>query len=233
MDGYAAVILAGGAARRLDGVDKPALRLGGRPLIDRVLAAVSGGHPRIVVGPARELPEGVLTAREDPPGGGPLAALAAGLALVPEHQPLVALLAADLPFLTHQAVRDLRAAVGAGAATAGPGAASPGAATASRGPADFPEAATYVDPDGRRQFLCAVWRTGPLRRRLAALGRTDGVPLRRLYAEAHVAELYSPSQPPPWYDCDTPEQLRYAEAWLKESTHERSGGLDRDGTSRT
>ncbi|MFE1500369.1 NTP transferase domain-containing protein, partial [Streptomyces albidoflavus] len=36
---YDAVVLAGGAARRLGGSDKPAVRVGGRPLLDRVLGA--------------------------------------------------------------------------------------------------------------------------------------------------------------------------------------------------
>ncbi|MYQ48709.1 NTP transferase domain-containing protein, partial [Streptomyces sp. SID4985] len=34
---YDAVVLAGGAARRLGGADKPGVRVGGRPLLDRVL----------------------------------------------------------------------------------------------------------------------------------------------------------------------------------------------------
>ncbi|NEC15321.1 NTP transferase domain-containing protein, partial [Streptomyces sp. SID8014] len=36
---FDAVVLAGGGARRLGGVDKPGLRVGGRALVDRVLAA--------------------------------------------------------------------------------------------------------------------------------------------------------------------------------------------------
>ncbi|MEH6375729.1 NTP transferase domain-containing protein, partial [Streptomyces sp. KLMMK] len=39
MTGYDAVVLAGGAARRLGGADKPTLRVGGRTLLDRVLEA--------------------------------------------------------------------------------------------------------------------------------------------------------------------------------------------------
>ncbi|WP_198601894.1 NTP transferase domain-containing protein, partial [Streptomyces sp. MH60] len=40
--GYDAVVLAGGAARRLGGADKPGLRVGARALLDRVLAACAG-----------------------------------------------------------------------------------------------------------------------------------------------------------------------------------------------
>ncbi|MGO4426310.1 NTP transferase domain-containing protein, partial [Streptomyces sp. MCAF7] len=50
---YDAVILAGGAARRLGGADKPALRVGARPLLDRVLDACRGAERTVVVGPRR------------------------------------------------------------------------------------------------------------------------------------------------------------------------------------
>jgi molybdopterin-guanine dinucleotide biosynthesis protein A len=187
--GYAAIILAGGAGRRLGAVDKPELTVGGRPLLDRVLSAVTDARPQIVVGPPRELPTEVLTTREDPPGGGPVSALAAGLSLIPGGTDQVALLAADLPFLTAGAVAALRAA------------------------AD-PEAAVYTDGD-RRQLLCAVWRLDPLRDRLAALGDPAGLALRQLYADATVTEITSQDHPPPWYDCDTEADLRQAEAWLE------------------
>ncbi|MGH3739543.1 MAG: molybdenum cofactor guanylyltransferase, partial [Micromonosporaceae bacterium] len=78
--GYAAIVLAGGAARRLGGADKPGLAVAGRSLLSRVLDAVADAYPRIVVGPPRQLPGDVILTREQPPGGGPVAALAAGLA---------------------------------------------------------------------------------------------------------------------------------------------------------
>ncbi|MHB8451581.1 MAG: molybdenum cofactor guanylyltransferase, partial [Mycobacteriales bacterium] len=73
---FAVIVLAGGRARRLGGVDKPAQLVGGRTLLDRVLAAAAGAERRIVVGPARPgaLPRGVEVCCEEPPGGGPAAA---------------------------------------------------------------------------------------------------------------------------------------------------------------
>src|SRR4051794_13279237 len=113
----AVVILAGGAARRVGGAMKSAYRIGGRTLLERVLDAVPspGWSPRIVVGPpelVELLPPDVLLTRETPPGGGPVAAIAAGLARLPdpaEHpiteEPFrVAIFAADLPFLSPVAV---------------------------------------------------------------------------------------------------------------------------------
>lgn len=201
MTGYAAIVLAGGRARRLGGADKPGLPVAGRPLLHRVLDAVPDAYPRIVVGPPRELPGGVLGTREQPPGGGPVAALAAGLALLDATQRhparrerpatgkvgRVAVLAGDLPFLTPEAVRALLAA-------------------ATR------DVALYTDGE-RRQLLCAVWRLAPLRRRLAALGDPAGAALRQLYAGATVTELTSDDTPPPWYDADTPADLHRAERW--------------------
>src|SRR3954451_21606618 len=89
---YDAVVLAGGSGRRLGGVDKPALRVGSTSLLDRVLGAVPDASSVVVVGPSRATSRPVTWVREDPPGGGPVAALAAGLPLM--TAPFVAVLAA-------------------------------------------------------------------------------------------------------------------------------------------
>lgn len=103
--GYDAVVLAGGAARRLGGQDKPGVRVGGRTLLDRVLAACADATRTVVVAGPRPTARPVEWAREDPPGGGPLAALDAGL----RHTaaPYVLVLSADLPFLEEKTVRRL------------------------------------------------------------------------------------------------------------------------------
>lgn len=199
MTAYAAVVLSGGAARRMGGVDKPARPVGGRPMLHRVLAAVADAGTRIVVGPAGPVPEGVRVTREEPPGGGPVAATAAGLALLDPGTATVALLAADLPLLTPAAVAELRGALDG--STAG--------------------MACYVDADGRRQQLCAVWRVGALRSALDRLaaergGTVDGAPVRGLLAGTTVREVsWSGSGPPPWFDCDTDEDVRRVEEWTR------------------
>ena len=99
---YDAVVLAGGAARRLGGADKPALVVGGVSLLDRVLTACAGAARTVVVGPERPTCRPVHWTREDVPGAGPVAALRAGLAQVTADR--VVLLAADLPFLTADVV---------------------------------------------------------------------------------------------------------------------------------
>ncbi|GAA3742586.1 hypothetical protein GCM10022225_27640 [Plantactinospora mayteni] len=226
--GFAAVVLAGGAARRMGGADKPALPVGGRPMVDRVLAAVADADLRVVVGPTGDLPAGVRATREQPPGGGPVAAVAAGLALLPDTLPAdtsraapptpfdatpalsdapalsdggtVALLAADLPLLTADAVRQLRTAL-SGATSA--------------------DGVVYVDDAGRAQFLCGVWRVAPLRAALTRLaagrnGVLTGTSMRALIAELTVTEVaWQGSGPPPWFDCDTEDDVRRAEEWIR------------------
>lgn len=117
---FDAVILAGGGAHRLGGVDKPALSVGARALLDRVLDACPDARTTVVVGDRRPTARPVRWTRETPPGGGPLAALDAGL-----HEttaPLILVLSADLPFLDRPTVRALldAAAAGDGAALRDP-----------------------------------------------------------------------------------------------------------------
>ncbi len=138
-----AIILAGGASRRL-GVDKPEQRVGGRRLLDIALAAVAGADAVVVVGPPREVPDEVTVLREDPPGSGPVAAIAAGLAVFPDGPADVAVLAADLPRITPAAVTALAAARG-----------------------DAP-VALAVDDSGHLQYLTAVWDSAALASALAA-----------------------------------------------------------------
>lgn len=197
------------------GAEKPSLPVAGRPMLHRVLAAVADASPRVVVGPAGlALPHGVLLTREHPPGGGPVAAAAAGLELVGEGTQIVALLAADLPLLTASAVAALRDAL------------------RERGV----DGACYLDEGGRRQLLCGAWRLASLR---AALHRLDGERLRASPADRDglssgrgeglsgasmrtllagltvVGVSWAQPGPPPWFDCDTDADLRRAEEWAR------------------
>src|SRR3954447_9340853 len=87
------------------GSDKPALYVGELTLLDRVLLACADASLTVVVGPERRAARAVRWTREDPPGGGPVPALRAGLELV--EPDVVAVLAADLPFLDTGVVADL------------------------------------------------------------------------------------------------------------------------------
>ena len=197
MSCFDAVILAGGAARRLDGVDKPALTVGARSLLERVLAACAEAERVIVVGPRRPVRAGngprPVWAREEPPGAGPAAALHAGLRHV--RAPLVAVLAADLPFLDRATLRRLR---------------------------ELPpqaQGALLRDESGHDQPLTAVYRTEPLRRELALLavehGTLSGLPLRLLLPGLDLRRI--PATGP--LDCDTWADISAARTRIREHEH--------------
>jgi molybdopterin-guanine dinucleotide biosynthesis protein A len=183
----------------MGGADKPALPVAGQSMLTRVLAAVHDANPRVVVGRVPpDLPVHVDTTREEPPGGGPVAAASAGLALVPSDVTFTALLAADLPLLTGEAIDVLRLTV-----------------------ESVPmQGAVYRDAEGRRQMLCGVWRTAALRDAMDRLdterGGLRGASVRELMEHLRVAEVsWRRPGPPPWFDCDTDDDLRIAEEWAR------------------
>ncbi len=97
----AAIIIAGGAGRRLGGVAKPWLPVGGRAIIEHVIAAARPHVQEIIaVGTVPTFVEAPLHVRwtlEDPPGAGPAAAVRAGTALLATDVQEVLLLAGDAP----------------------------------------------------------------------------------------------------------------------------------------
>ncbi len=139
------LVLAGGGSRRL-GHDKLAATLGrGVTVLDALLAGVHDALPLVdvtAVGPRRTTTQPVTWVREDPPGGGPVAGLAAGLVGLDDGD-VVVVLAGDQPFV---------------------GPALP-LLLAARGDAD---AAIGVDPSGSDQPLTGCYRVGPLRRAVGA-----------------------------------------------------------------
>lgn len=182
-----AVILAGGAARRMGGADKPGLRVGDRTLLERAADAVRAHAPEacvVVVGPERDSPRALYT-REDPPGGGPVPALGAGLRHV--RSPRFVLLAADLPHLsaTHLAALDE-------AARTAPG-------------------AVFVDDAGHEQWLTGLWHTETVRTALATYRR------RSLHGLLGPLEPHRirPVDGDGVSDCDTPDDLARARAALE------------------
>ncbi|MFJ9030883.1 NTP transferase domain-containing protein [Streptomyces sp. NPDC102274] len=194
MTAYDAIVLAGGAAKRLGGADKPGVRVGGRSLLDRVLAACEGAARTVVVGGRRPTVRPVRWAREDPPGGGPVAALDAGVRCAEADTVLV--LSADLPFLGESTVRRL---IGTLDSTGR-------------------EGALLTDADGRDQPLVAAYRAEPLRRELALLateyGSLPGLPLRLLVQELDLARV--DADPLASFDCDTWEDISTARARIRE-----------------
>lgn len=162
---YDAIVLAGASSRRLGGADKAAVDLNGTTLLDRVLAAASDAQRIVVVGPRRPISTQVsgelVWTTEDPPGGGPVAAIAAGLAEVREVWCLV--LATDLPFVADAVPVLLTAAEHADVAV--------------------------LSSAERRNHLAAVWRTEALREALDGLDHVEGTAARALFAGRDVVDV--------------------------------------------
>lgn len=91
-----AVVLCGGGSTRL-GVDKTRQAFGEGTVLDQVLGGLPAAWAVVGVGPSRACARAVVWTREDPPGGGPLAAIAAGLRGV--ETPVVVVVAGDMPFV--------------------------------------------------------------------------------------------------------------------------------------
>lgn len=179
-----AVVLAGGRARRLGGVDKPALVIGETSLLELVLAATAGARIRVVVGPRRPTKAPVEWTREDPPGSGPLAALGAGLAMLPTGSDVVVVLAADLPSIDAGLIMQLLIAIPAG---------------------DVVDGAIVVDAEGRVQPLLAAYRRGPLQHALEALGVLRDRPVHELLGRLTLAKIVAAGAAAA--DIDTPADL--------------------------
>ncbi|KOG35045.1 NTP transferase domain-containing protein [Streptomyces resistomycificus] len=193
---YDAVVLAGGAARRLGGADKPGVRVGGRALLDRVLAACADARATVVVADPRPTARPVTWAREEPPGGGPVAALDAGLRHTTAED--VVVLSADLPFLGEMTVRRLLGALRTSGA----------------------DGVLLTDADHRDQPLVAAYRASALRRELAACaaesGGATGLPLRRLTAGLELTRVPDAVAS---FDCDTWDDIATARARIREHGH--------------
>lgn len=204
MTPWAAVVLAGGRARRMGGLDKTALEIGGRSLRSRVLMAVAGAEQVIVVGPAvvgavggrgnatavgarRDPARGgrVLVVREEPPGGGPLAALEAAMPHVATG--VVVVVAADLPFVA--GLPEVLVGVLDRVDTA----------------ADV-DCAVPMDAGGHRQPLAAAYRVAPLTHAVAGARPTSGRPFREVLTRLRVLDVPAAALPPgALLDVDTPQ----------------------------
>ncbi|MFJ6170406.1 molybdenum cofactor guanylyltransferase [Curtobacterium sp. NPDC092190] len=168
-----AVLLAGGRASRMGGVDKTALVSGGQTLSGHAIAAAAGARTVVLVGlrAGRTAPAGVVQVREDPPFGGPVAAIAAGLAAVADPAPWTLVLACDLVRPEAAVDRLVRAITGAGGA----------------------DGLVAVDEDGRRQHLLALYRSDALRAAVRALGDPTGAAVRRLTGGLRLVEVPLPA----------------------------------------
>jgi molybdopterin-guanine dinucleotide biosynthesis protein A len=109
--GWCGVVLSGGTAARLDGIDKAGLEVGGRSLLEWAVDAFRDADEVVVVGP-RSVPlaRPVTFTREDPPRGGPVAGFLAGVDALLGSPATIGVLAVDMPHVTASTFARLRVA---------------------------------------------------------------------------------------------------------------------------
>jgi molybdenum cofactor guanylyltransferase len=179
--------LAGGASQRFP-PDKLAQLVDGEPLLDRTLASLPEDFVVVVVGPARQVPRPVIFTSEDPPGGGPAAAMIAGLRrALAESADVIVVLPADAP-LGGQAASTLLGRLEDEPSTA---------------------AAVGIDVYGREQPLQLALRPAAARALLAGAGPggAAGVSARRLLDALRPGLMSQGLAPAELWDIDSPDQL--------------------------
>ncbi len=124
---------------------------------------------------------------EEPPGGGPLAGLAAGLGLLRPDSERVVVLATDLPYV---AAADVERLLGASTDA---------------------DAVVFVDDTGTAQPLCAAYSVRALRAAIAATGDVHGAPMSSILDHLRVRTIPDHGAA---RDADTPEELDMAETHL-------------------
>jgi len=193
----AAVVLAGGLARRMGGGDKPLRELAGRPMLDHVLDALRGQVGLIAINangdPGRFAAWGMPVLPDTlPDHPGPLAGILAGLEWA-QAQGVAWLVSApgDSPLLPPDYVARLHAA---------------------REAAGTPLACAISD--GQTHPPCALWPTA-LRLDLEQALRGGERKIDRWTARHGIAHAAWSTQPiDPFFNANAPEDLALAEALL-------------------
>ena len=149
------IVISGGRSSRF-GSDKASIHLDGSTLLARQIEAIGNHLPIIIVGEDHgDKSVNITWTREEPACGGPVAALAAGLAKAPPMAKVIAVLAVDMPFGVEIITWLAREVGGEGAII----------------PTDF---------EGYPQPLCALYQVAPLKRRLVEMAPVEGKSMREL-----------------------------------------------------
>jgi molybdopterin-guanine dinucleotide biosynthesis protein A/uridine kinase len=197
------VVLAGGASQRFP-PDKLAQQVDGKPLLDSALASLPAEFTVVVVGSAREVSRQVIFTTEDPAGGGPAAALVAGVRrALAEPVDAIVTFPADSP-LGGKAAGALLGRL--------------------EGDSDA-DAVVGVDAQGREQPLHLALRPTAAKALVAAAGPggATGVSARRLLDALRPRLVAHELMPAELWDIDTPDQLL---AWQLRSSRAVSSVLD-------
>ena len=180
------VLLTGGTSRRF-GSDKSQALINGRSIIDFIVASIPDSMPLIIVGPDPKTSNDrdFTVVSENPPGGGPVAGLMAGLAQAKFD--LLILLATDMPFALNYVLSliDLLE--------------------------KEDDAILFQDSEGFLQPLAGLYRKSALVKRFTELGDPAGESMRRFISTLKIqAVAMTQEVETAFIDIDTPADLERA-----------------------
>ena len=183
------IILSGGTSSRF-GTDKSQAMLGHQQLIHHILTGIPKEFEIIVVGADPLFPEiAYRCVRENPVGGGPVAGIAAALELCESE--IVGVLATDMPFAGAHMIHLLSAMT------------------------SHDDAIMYLDSQGYKQPLAALYRRESLENALSIIGNPHGASMRTLISHLNIHEIHmSPEIEKAMIDVDTPHDLVVAMEYL-------------------
>lgn len=182
------IVLTGGTSTRF-GSDKAAAVIDGQSLISRILCAIPDEIEVIIVGPDPKFAgRSYRCVQEVPPGGGPVAGFAAALEICTSE--IVALLATDMPFAVTKVINLINAMK------------------------SHDDVVMYVDHNGFKQPLAAIYRVEAVEKALLLLGSVAGKSMRELISHLDIAEVeMSKEISDSLRDIDTPADLDIAIAF--------------------
>ncbi|MBC7464042.1 MAG: molybdenum cofactor guanylyltransferase [Actinobacteria bacterium] len=174
------MILTGGRSSRF-GSDKSQIVFAGHTLMDRTLESLPAGEV-VIVGPSfKHGTRSIAFTQEDPKGGGPVAAIAAGLEKITSD--LVVILAIDMPYAGEIVPLLLSRSVDR-------------------------DALIPADSAGRVQPLCAIYQTSALRRAIIEIGDVSNKSMNLLLGELDSETLIvDPTVTSKLVDIDTQADL--------------------------
>lgn len=178
-----AVVLCGGTSRRFGGQDKTRAPFGDSTVLDTLLDSLPPPWPVTCVGVQRPTIRAVTWSREDPPLGGPVAGIAAGMRAGDPACPIVVVVAGDQPLAGAAADRAAQALERAGAQV---------------------DAVAAKAPDERPALLLCAYRRNALTAALAGDPRDRGVYATLSGLRIEVIDVPADQA----LDVDTPDDLR-------------------------
>ena len=157
------IVLSGGTSARF-GSDKSQAKIAGQSLIALILGSIPSEFKVVIVGEDPKIKSSLYQCvHEDPIGGGPLAGFKAGLAACESE--LVALIATDMPFASARVLNLLNFM------------------------REHDDAVMYVDAEGFKQPLAALYRSQSVERALADMGEVHDKSMKELVLHLMVHEI--------------------------------------------